>query len=100
MNPVHVHKQKEKVIDLYVRGIAICVGDMDGDRLDAVECMKEAQSIANTLNIEQHPVSTQHKLVRSILNFMDFIDSHPLGNHDAEAMTIYHDARMYRNGNP
>lgn len=100
MSPIRIHKQKEEVIDLYVRGIAICVGDQYGERLEAVEFMQEAQSIAKTLNIEANPVSTQHKLVRQILDFLNLIDQKPFADHDATAMQIYHLAKEYRNGNP
>lgn len=100
MNSVRIHKQKEQVIDLYVRGIGICVGDIYGERLEAVEYMQEAQSIAKTLNIEEHPISLQHKLVRWILDFLDLIDRKPFGDHDAQAVNIYHHAKGYRNGNP
>lgn len=100
MNPIRIHKQKELVIDLYVRGIGICVGDIFGERLEAVEFMIEAQSIAKTLGIEANPVSTQHKLVRRILDFLDLIDQKPFGNHDNQSIEIYHLAKEYRNGNP
>ena len=100
MNQVHVHKQKEQVIKLYVRGVGICVGDVYGERLEAVEYMQEAQSIAKTLDIEKDPISTQHRLVRMILDFLDRLDQNPFGDHDELAMGIYYMAKEYCNGNP
>lgn len=101
MNPIRAHKLKEQVIDLYLRGVGICVGDVYGERLEAVEYLQEAQSIAKTLGIEDNPISTQHQLVRRILDMLDHIDSNPFApDNEERAMDIYHTAKEYRSGTP